>query len=458
MADDHCAQAVSAYGGMLAPIAPTPNIDRLATEGMLFQSAFVTNSICTPSRAVLFTGKYSHVNGVYKFTALDQRQPTLPKMMRAAGYHTGFVGKYHLHSNPVGFDYWSILPGQGSYINPQFIEMGDEDPSGWVKRGKRTGYEGHSSDVVADKALHYLKDVRPGGKPFLLFCHFKATHDPFTHAPRYAELFEDVTIPEPDNLFDDFATRTKALAGTTQYIGHRLNGMDFRRETAHITDPTERKQAQYQIYLKKYLRCVRGIDDNMGRILDYLDRSGLARNTLVVYTSDQGFFLGEHGLYDKRFMYEESLRIPLLVRWPGTVKPGAVNTDIVLNLDFAPTLLQSATVKPPEDMQGRGLGRLLRGNTPDDWRRSMYYRYYLSHFNTEPHTGVRTATHKLIHFDRIDAWELFDLTADPKEMDNLYGDPKHAAVSAELKAELTRLRELYEDDPADVGANPRTGF
>lgn len=175
MSDDHCAQAVSAYGGMLAPIAPTPNIDRLATEGMLFQNALVTNSICTPSRAVLFTGKYSHANGVYKFTALDQSQPTLPKMMRAAGYHTGFVGKYHLHSNPVGFDYWSILPGQGSYINPQFIEMGDEDPSGWVKRGKRTGFQGHSSDVIGDKTLHYLKDVRPGDKPFLLFCHFKAT-------------------------------------------------------------------------------------------------------------------------------------------------------------------------------------------------------------------------------------------------------------------------------------------
>jgi len=457
MSDDHCAQAISAYGGMLAEIAPTPNIDRLATEGMRFTNCFVTNSICTPSRAVLFTGKYSHLNGVYKFTALDQRQPTLPKLMQQAGYHTGFVGKWHLHSNPVGLDYWSILPGQGRYIDPQFVEMGDESPGGRVARGKRTTYQGHSSDVVADKTLHYLQNVRPNDRPFMLFCHFKATHDPFTHAPRYNQLFADATIPEPDNLFDDFATRTGALQRSTQYIGHPLNGMDFKRETGHIQDERLRKKAQYQFYLKKYLRCVRGIDDNVGRILKFLERSGLARNTIVFYTGDQGFFLGEHGLYDKRFMYEEALRTPLLVRWPGKIAPGAVNEDIVVNVDFAPTILEAAGAIVPPDMQGRSVVPLLQRATPADWRTSMYYRYYLSHFNTEPHYGVRTKTHKLICFNRVKQWELYDLAKDPREMNNVYNQPEYADVVEKLKAELTRLQQELKDVPADIGDNPRTG-
>ena len=458
MSDDHCAQAVSAYGGMLAKIAPTPNIDRLAKEGMLFRNSFVTNSICTPSRATIFTGKYSHRNGVYKFTALDQSQPTLPKLMQQAGYHTGFVGKWHLHSNPVGLDYWSILPGQGRYIDPQFVEMGDGHSSGRVRQGKRTTYQGHSSDVVADKMLAYLDKVRPKDGPFMLFCHFKASHDPFIHAPRYKELFDRATIPEPDNLFDDFATRSEAIAKATQYIGHPLNGMDFKPQTGHIQDKRQRKKAQYQIYLKRYLRCVRGIDDNVGRILERLDRSGLAKNTIVVYTSDQGFFLGEHGFYDKRFMYEEALRIPLLVRWPGRVASGSVNEDIVLNVDFAPTILAAAGARPMPDVQGRSLAALLQGNTPADWRTSMYYRYYFSHFNTEPHYGVRTKTHKLIHFHRTGQWELYDLAKDPREMNNVYADPAHASTVSQLKAELTRLQTELGDDPADVGSRARTGF
>ena len=458
MSDDHAAPAIGAYNGFLANVAPTPNIDRLAKEGMLFENCFCTNSICTPSRAVIFTGKHSHINGVYMFTPLDQSQPTLPKQMRNAGYHTGFVGKYHLHSNPVGLDYWSILPGQGRYHDPQFVEMGDEDAGGWVKEGKRTTYEGHSSDVIADKALDYLREIRPTDKPFILFCHFKSPHDTWQCAPRYEGLFADVRIPEPPTLFDDYATRSDALKSTLQFIGSEWgHHTDFVEETSHLTG-TARKKDQYQLYIKKYLRCVRGVDDNMGRILDYLDESRLANNTIVVYTADQGFFLGEHGLYDKRFMYEESLRMPLLVRWPGRVRSGSVSRDIVLNLDFAPTLLSAAGFPVPIDMQGRSFLPLLQGNTPSDWRTSMYYRYYYSHFETEPHYGVRTATHKLIYFDRIRQWELYDLAEDPRELNNVYSDRTYADVVKRLKRELIRLQAEFKDAPDDIGDHPRTGF
>jgi arylsulfatase A-like enzyme len=458
MSDDHAAPAISTYGGFLAEAAPTPNIDRLAKEGMLLRNCFCTNSICTPSRAVVFTGKYSHLNGVYKFTALDQSQPTLPKLMRRSGYHTGFIGKYHLHSNPVGLDYWSILPGQGRYHDPQFVEMGDEDPSGWVKKGKRTVYQGHSSDVIADKALEYLKNVRSDDKPFLLFCHFKAPHDTWQCAARYEELFADVQIPEPSTLFDDYATRSDALKNTLQFIGSKWgHHTDFVKQTAHVSGEA-RKKAQYQLYIKKYLRCVRGVDDNVGRILEYLDESGLTENTIVVYTADQGFFLGEHGLYDKRFMYEEALRIPLLIRWPGRVAPGSVNHDIVLNLDFAPTLLAAAKAAVPQDMQGRSFLPLMEGDAPSDWRTSMYYRYYYSHFATEPHYGIRTRTHKLIYFDRIKQWELFDLTKDPHELNNVHDDAAYADVVKRLKDELVELQAEFKDAPADVGDHPRTGF
>ncbi len=458
MSDDHAAPAISAYGGFLAAAAPTPNIDRLAQEGMLFRNCFCTNSICTPSRAVIFTGKYSHINGVYKFTALDQSQPTLPKLMRKAGYRTGFIGKYHLHSNPVGLDYWSILPGQGRYHAPQFIEMGDEDASGWVRKGTRTTYEGHSSDVIADKALDYLEEIRPDDEPFVLFCHFKAPHDTWQCAPRYESRFANVQIPEPPTLFDDYVTRSNALKTTQQFIGSKWgHHTDFVKETAHLSGEA-RKKAQYQHYAKKYLRCVQGVDDNVGRILDCLDQHDLAENTIVVYTADQGFFLGEHGLYDKRFMYEEALRMPLLVRWPGRVAPGSVNQDIVLNLDFAPTVLSAAGAKVPLDMQGRSFLRLLKGDTPADWRTSMYYRYYHSHFETEPHYGVRTLTHKLIYFDRIKQWELYDLADDPHEVNNLYSNPAYADVTERLKDELMRLQTECRDDVDDVGDKPRTGF
>ncbi|MHC4353536.1 MAG: sulfatase family protein [Planctomycetota bacterium] len=457
MSDDHTSQAISAYGGRLARVCPTPNIDRIAKEGMLFRNCFVTNSICTPSRSAIMTGKYAHKNGVYKFTALDQSQPTLPKLMRKAGYHTALVGKYHLHSNPVGLDYWSVLPGQGRYHDPQFIEMGDESSSGWVRDGKRTAYRGHSSDVIADKALDYLKNKRPQDKPFMFFCHFKAPHDTWEYAHRYDDFLDDIEIPEPSNLFDDYQGRSDALKKTLQYIGSDWGDhTNFEEETEHLEGQARRKM-QYQLYMKKYLRCVKGVDDNVGRILDYLDKSGLAKNTIVMYTGDQGFFLGEHGLYDKRFMYEEALRMPFLVRWPGRVKPGSISDGMILNVDFAPTILEAAGAQRHPEMQGRSFVPLLEGKTPADWRKSMYYRYYYSHFKTEPHFGVRTYEHKLIYFDRINQWELYDLNKDPLEMNNVYDDPDYRDVARKLQRELERLQNKLGDDPRDIGNNPRLG-
>jgi arylsulfatase A-like enzyme len=424
MSDDHTSQAISAYGGMLADVCPTPNIDRLAKEGMLFKNCFVTNSICTPSRAAIFTGKYAHKNGVYKFTALDQSQPTLPKYMQKAGYNTCLIGKYHLHSN---------------------------------QKGKKTRYEGHSSDVIADKALDYLKNKRDKDKPFMFFCHFKAPHDTWEFAERYRSFLEDVEIPEPPNLFDDYEGRSDMLKKQLQFIGSEWgNHTNFEEETAHLKGK-EKKKMQYQLYMKKYLRCVKGVDDNMGRILDYLDESGLAKSTLIMYTGDQGFFLGEHGLYDKRIMYEEALRMPFLVRWPGHIKPGSTSDGMILNVDFAPTIMDAAGTKVGPDMQGRSFVELLMGTTPSDWRKSMYYRYYYSHFETEAHFGVRTYTHKFIYFDRIDQWELYDLVKDPHEMNNIYDDPKQKDLVNELKKELKRLQSELGDNPEDIGDNPNIG-
>ncbi|MGB5892643.1 MAG: sulfatase, partial [Ignavibacteriaceae bacterium] len=457
MSDDHTSQAISAYGGILKDVCPTPNIDRLANEGMRFDNCFVTNSICTPSRAVIMTGKYSHKNGVYKFTALDHTQPTLPKIMQKAGYHTALIGKYHLLSNPVGLDYFSVLPGQGDYNDPEFIKLGDEHPSGWVEQGKKTIYKGHSSDVIADQTLEYLQSKKDNDKPFILFCHFKAPHDTWEFAERYRNFLEDVEIPEPPNLFDDYKDRT-ALQKTLQYIGSEWgNHTNFEEETKHLEGLVKRK-VQYQLYMKKYLRCVKGVDDNVGRILDYLDDSGLAENTIVMYTGDQGFFLGEHGLYDKRFMYEEALRMPFLVRWPDHIKSGSTSDGMILNVDFAPTIMEIAGINPHPEMQGDSFLQLMMGKQPADWRESMYYRYHYSHFETEPHYGVRTYTHKLIYFNRIDKWELYDLENDPLEMNNVYNDPKYNQAVEELKKELRRLQTELGDDPNNNGDKPNIGL
>jgi arylsulfatase A-like enzyme len=388
---------------------------------------------------------------VYKFTPLDQSQPTLPKYMQHAGYQTAIIGKYHLMTNPVGMDYFSVLPGQGRYHDPEFIMKGDEKPGALIGDGKRTVIEGHSSDVIANQTLDYLNNKRNDDKPFMLFCHFKAPHDTWEYAERYSDFLEDVDIPEPSNLFDDYEGRSDALRKTLQYIGSEWGDhTNFEEDTSHL-EGRDRKKMQYQLYMKKYLRCVKGVDDNMGRILKYLDDSGLAGHTIVMYTGDQGFFLGEHGLYDKRFMYEEALRMPFLVRWPGKIKPGSVSEGMILNVDFGPTIMEAAGTEADPNMQGRSFLPLLMGTIPTDWRESMYYRYYYSHFETEPHYGVRTYTHKLIYFHRIDQWELYDLVKDPNEMNNVYSDSNYEPIVAELKKELKRLQQELGDDPDDHG-------
>ncbi len=458
MSDDHAAHAISAYGGRLAEVAPTPNLDRLAAQGMRFTHAFVTNSICSPSRAVIMTGKYSHLNGVYKFTGLDQSQPTLPKYLRAHGYQTGLVGKYHLHTNPRGFDHWSILPGQGKYHDTEFIEMGDEHPSGIVRQGKKTPYKGwHSTDIITEKALHWLEKERDPDRPFFYMLHYKAPHDLWEHAERYDDYLAEVEIPEPATLFDHGSGRSVALDRSKQGIAGPQRHMDFTPEIIAMPEGKEKRRFVYQEYMKRYLRCVKGIDDNLGEVLRRLDSLDLTDNTVVIYTSDQGFFLGEHGLYDKRFIYDESLRVPLIVRWPGKIPPGSLCHELVLNLDYPATILHLSGHPVPKNMQGRSFLPLLLGQQVENWRESFYYRYYFSHFKTPRHLGIRSRDFKLIHFNGLDHWELYHLKSDPKEMRNLASDPKWKAKLSELKSELHDLRQSVGDYLADIGDHPRTG-
>ncbi len=433
MADDHAAQAISAYGSRLNT---TPHIDRLAREGMRFSRCFVTNSICTPSRAAILTGQYAHINGVPVFNPIDPRRPTLAKYLQAAGYHTGIVGKWHLGSDPVGFDSWTILPGQGVYNDPTFLT-----PAG------RSKHRGYVSDLITEFALQFLKN-RPLDKPFFLMCHHKAPHRPWVPDPKYAKKWENVTVPEPLTFDDDYRTRSDAAREATMRIDRDLTRTDLKADPPGGLNASELKRWKYQRFLHDYLACVDSVDDSVGQLLDYLDKSGLAGSTIVVYTSDQGFFLGEHDWFDKRFMYEESLTMPLLVRWPGQVKAGSVNRDMVLNVDFAPTLLDAAGQRVPADMQGRTFLPLLRGETLRDWRTSMYYRYY--HYpqdhRVQPHYGVRTERYKLIYFNKINQWELYDLQEDPHELNNLYTDRARAETVRQLKDELSRLKKELKDE------------
>jgi arylsulfatase A-like enzyme len=442
MADDHAAHAISAYGSR---VNQTPHIDRLAAEGMRFNQCFVTNSICTPSRACILTGKYSHINGVPVFNRFDGRQPTLAKYLHAAGYHTGMIGKWHLGSDPTGFDYWNILPGQGVYFDPVFIEM-----------GQRRKYQGYVTDRITQFSLEFL-EKRPKDRPFFLMCHHKAPHRPWQPDERHAKLFENVRVPEPETFNDDYSTRSDAAREATMRIDRDLKPGDYKKTPPAGLSAAELKSWKYQRYMQDYLACVAGIDDSVGQLLDYLDRKGLAANTIVIYTSDQGFFLGDHDWFDKRFMYEESLRMPFLVRWPGHVPPGTVNEGMILNVDFAPTLLAAAGEPVPADMQGRSFLPLMLGRTPADWRTAMYYRYY--HYpqdhRVQPHYGIRTERYKLIYYNKLDQWELFDLLRDPHELKNLYSDPAHAETVKQLKAEMYRLkRELKDNDQFADGVPP----
>ena len=471
--DDHAQHAISAYG---SKVNTTPHIDRLAKEGARFTNSFVSNSICTPSRATLLTGQYSHLNGVPVFNSFDGSRDNVAKQLQAGGYHTGMIGKWHLGSDPTGFDRWIVLPGQGAYWNPVFLIA-----------GRKLTIEGHCTDITTDLGIEWIK-TRPQDKPFFLMLHQKAPHRAWEPAKRHIEMFKDKVIPEPDTLWDDYSTRPTALPANEQTVARDLTRRDLKlTPPADLKGPALQKwmnekpmeltvdgktltgkelvKWKYQRYMRDYLACVQGVDDSVGKVLDYLDQTGLAKNTIVLYSADNGWYLGDLGLYDKRFMYEPGLKVPLLARGPG-IRAGSVPAQFVGNIDLAPTFLDLAGLPIPASMQGRSLAALLRGESPADWRTSFYYRYYHDpgHHNTAAHYGVRTATHKLIHYWKKDAYEMFDLTRDPTEQHNLLYDakdaqrPEVAAKFAELKAEITRLQKEYKDDGqyADPATWPKT--
>jgi len=470
--DDHATQAISAYGHPISELAPTPNLDRLAEQGMRFDRCMVTNSICGPSRATILTGKYSHLNGFYfnEATEFDGRQVTFPKLLQAAGYQTSIIGKWHLGSDPTGFDHWEILPGQGLYYRPEF-----RGPNGTVTEN------GYVTDVVTDKAIHWLEHQRDPDKPFMLMVQHKAPHREWSPPVKYLNLFDGVIFPEPATLFDDYRGRTTAAHGQDMSLAQTFEKdrdmkVDVRREDsvfyervysrlspeqkalwdrdldrreAIYNDPDLKGVAlirwKYQSYLRDYLACVRSLDDNVGRLQDYIESSGLAENTVFIYSSDQGFYLGEHGWFDKRFMYDESYRTPLLVRWPKVVKPGAINRDLVSNLDFAQTLLELAGVPEIESMQGASLVPLLKGSQPQAWRDYHYYHYYEypGWHMVQRHEGVYDGRYKLIRFYDLDEWELLDLETDPHELINQYYNPEYADVKERMAAALVTMKDRY---------------
>lgn len=479
--DDHAPHAIGAYKGLLKDLNPTPEIDKLAAEGMLFQNSFCTNSICGPSRAVIQTGKHSHLNGFMRNgNRFNGDQQTFPKLLQKAGYKTAMIGKWHLSSDPQGFDHWQILPGQGNYYNPDF-----QTPQG------RTRIEGYCTDIVTDLAIDWLKQQKESGQPFMLMCQHKAPHRTWMPPLRHLHLYDDVEIPEPPTLFDEWndnASPAKIqemevdrhmnlvydvfgpeLAGWDPNSSKRTDMSGFRNlktmtpEQLQVWNaafgPKNQKLKEnplsgkdlvrwkYQRYMKNYLRCVKGVDENVGRLRKFLEEAGLADNTVVVYSSDQGFYLGDHGWYDKRWMYEESLKMPLIVKWPGVTKPGTINTNLVQNLDYAETFLDIAGAKIPEDMQGRSLVPLLKGEKTD-WRNAIYYHYYEfpSVHMVAKHNGVRTDRYKLIHFYQFGEWEFYDLKNDPDEVTNQYGNPKYANEIASLKGKLKELKKKYSDD------------
>ncbi|WP_298865775.1 sulfatase [uncultured Gimesia sp.] len=463
MSDDHAAHSIGAYQGRLAVVNPTPTLDRLASEGMLLKNVFCTNSICTPSRATLMTGQYSHVNGVTTLNgAIGEEHQHLARLIKDAGYETAMIGKWHLKKEPAAFDFYTVLPGQGSYFNPVFRVRG---PKPWPKNEFRSNrYDSkHSSDAITDISLKWLKSRKQKKKPFFLMHHFKAPHDNFENAERYDWLYQDVTIPEPESL------RTRGKHGP---LGQALYGTSVgprnkRRNMGHHMFVDENLSAEkytgeaYQRYLKKFLRCVRGVDDNIKRLVEHLKATGDLENTIIVYTADQGFMLGEHDYIDKRWMYEESLRMPFIARYPKWIKAHSKNDTMINNVDFAPTLLEMAGVKKPEFMQGRSFLPILKGEpTPADWPDATYYRYWMhmAHHDNPAHYGIRTKDFKLIFFYGLplDApgavktptpphWELYDLRKDPREMQNVIADPAYQSTLKNLKHRLSQLKQQTGD-------------
>lgn len=490
--DDHAVQAISAYGSKLNH---TPHIDRLANEGALFVNSFCANSLCGPSRACIQTGKHSHLNGFLRNgDRFDSSQTTFPKLLQTAGYQTAVIGKWHLGTDPVGFDYWEILPGQGSYYNPDLIQMD----------GRRKRYTGHCTDIITDLSLQWLKEGRAKDRPFMLMCQQKAPHRNWSPAERHFDLFEDTTFPEPETLRDDYAGRSRLLkenemsirdhmswGGDMKFQGenpfpqhftgqggsgeyrrmtpeqktawdawYEPRNQDFiRRTRAGELSDDQVLQWKYQRYLNDYLKCIQGVDDGVGRILDWLDEAGLAENTIVIYSSDQGFYLGEHGWFDKRWMFEESLKMPFVIRWPGVIPPGVKSTALIQNIDYGPTFLDLAGLATPAEMQGRSLVPVFRnaGKAPADWRDAIYYAYYenVSSHNVPMHDGVRTAQHKLMFFPRTGEWQLFDLATDPQELKSVHNEATYADVRRALEQRYRDLRDFYEVNSAVIAAHRR---
>ncbi len=465
--DDHGYQAISAYNDP-RKLIQTPNLDRLAKEGIRFDRCLVPNSICGPSRATVLTGKYSHANGFYNNTnsKFDGSQTTMPKLLRAAGYQTAMIGKWHLVTNPTGFDYWEILPGQGIYYNPPMI-----------RNGQRVAHQGYVTEIITDLAIDWLKK-RDQTKPFLLMCQHKAPHREWEPSLKYLNHDQDRNYLEPETLFDDYSGRGNAEHEQDMTIEKTMNPNDLKLKPPAQLTPEQRqawdayyeprnaafRQAnpqgkdlvrwKYNRYMHDYLGCIKSVDESVGNLLKTLEEEGLADNTIVVYSSDQGFYLGEHGWFDKRWIFEESLRTPLLVRWPGVAKPGQINKAIVSNLDFAETFLEAAGAVVPSEMQGRSLVPLLKGQTPADWRQSFYYHYY-EHpavHNVARHYGVVTDRYKLVRFyePAFDYWELFDTQKDPRELRSVYGRPEYATIQKGLEAELDRLRSELKVPATDL--------
>jgi len=472
MSDDHTQQAISAYG---YDLLKTPNIDRLAEEGAIFKQSFVTNSICAPSRAVLLTGKYSHINGkIDNQCKFDWSQPSFPKLLQQAGYQTALVGKIHLEGLPQGFDYSIVLPGQGKYYNPVFIENGEEKK-----------FEGHCTPLTTQFALNWLENIRDKNKPFCLLYHQKAPHRNWLPETKYLDFLEDREFDFPENFFDNYDGRgTSSKEQEMEIIRHMKWGHDMKFENDPYTgEPTEfikdieymtedqrkawktaydpRNEAfllqkpegvelakfKFHRYLRDYLKCVKSVDDGIGEVMEYLEKNGQLDNTVVIYTSDQGFYLGEHGWFDKRFMYEQSLSTPLLIRFPGEIKPGTVVNKMVLNLDLAPTILDFAGIEKPDDMQGESFRDLVSGKKIP-WRDAIYYHYYEypSVHMVKRHYGIRTERYKLIHFYYdVNEWEMYDLEKDPMEMKSVYNDPAYKDIREILHKRLKELREQYGD-------------
>ena len=489
--DDHAPHAIGAYNGWLKSVNPTPVIDKLAQEGMLFVNSFCTNSICGPSRAVIQTGKHSHKNGfMNNGNTFDWNQQTFPKLLQKAGYQTAIYGKSHLKGHPLGYDDWAVLPGQGLYYNPDMIF-----PDG------RKRIDGYCTDVVTDLAVEWLNDKRSKDKPFMLMVQHKAPHRNWMPALRHLSLYNDIDIPEPPTLFDDWKDNAPGARVQELEIDRHMDlnydlfvdlTPDFNQTPSQkrqdrsawanmkrmTPDQLKRWRDHYaprdkafhdakltgkdlvrwkfQRYAKNYLRCVKGVDESVDRLQKELKKLGLDKNTIVIYSSDQGFYIGDHGWYDKRWMYEESLKMPFIVKWPGVVKPGSRNTDLVQNLDYAQTFLEIAGAPQPKDMQGLSLVPLLKGEAPKDWRKEIYYHYYEypSVHMIPRHYGIRTKRYKLMHFYQFGKeWEMYDLKTDPDELTNIYGNKKVEKLQKSLTNRLKNLRKHYEDD-SDVSIRP----